>query len=1704
MTDSYSGFEAPLAPSVDPYAGFSSPNVLPNAIGNVGADGNTAGESLTLSKKSGVPGAVIDADLLGFKQDYNVQQAGKIVQSNPIIQSYLQSDPLHAKISHDDYEHLDKVVGVAQEANSDSLISRLFNATRAGIESQSGETQTHQELRQNYPAVYEALSKFSLGLPDVAEAFAKVPGQVIGGIGALGAQAARESGMSDAWAARLERDLGIIGQGVMVEPVMGLAGAKGVEGGNATAKAAQTLRPESAEMLKRDITPPLGFDPIVDEVHTQQAKLDSINLDKLIAERDQSTTRTRSVDAFEDLATKATEGKTIGIPADAIADLYASEKKVPSSDDGLLGWIPDLEQKVKDAQATGGDVEVSLGGYVARIDGSVHTKLQDFLRLRRDGVSLAEAKELKETAKAQEEQGFDVYHGSPHSFDAFSLDKIGTGEGAQSYGHGLYFAENQKVAEEYQRKLAPQIPEKVIIPGNPFSGTEILTPDMSRSNMYQARILANKEDFLDWDKPINEQSPAIQSKLGVLPETGKQYFEKMTSGQKGSEIDFSNAHAKMGIPGLKYLDQGSRGKEGEGTRNYVLFDDSLVRIRAINGNPVAEAVAKVAQVQEEALYLNPVFADAKAAGMTEPEFKRYSDKINARQDAIDEKAISAASREIKRRQSAEWKSNEQTVRQEVQTDTKYNPTLMADQYFRTGESPNEFVPKGLKLSDTYKRAGLPKEMFSKDGTHPDDIAPLFGFNSGEALLNRLEMLDNARKGNKETPDEHLKRIVNEETDRRMEKRYGNLDENIRAEATEAVMGHNQLDILDSELRALARQNNIDFPLSKEELQGAVKRTVARSDIKSASDIQKFQKDIANAGRQTELALLKGKIDEAFKWKQRQVQAFMFAKEATQLQKEMTTAERQFRLYDENQKVPGTEQQYTNQIQRILDQAGWSSKQNTGMPTRQAPNMTLEDFTKYKTGLGAEMPVADFLFNEGFKKPYDSLTTDEFRAIADSVQTLAHNGREENKIIVGAKKQDYIQTVQEALNQISDVDPKIAERHPGFLDKAASWVKSVDATLLKMEQMLRWLDKRDKFGVFSQTVMRPIEASKSFKDDMLGDLGRKFKEFKQDGAWMKSLGDSIENDHLLDWQSGEPRNLTRGDMIAMMLHMGNESNFKKLTASYEYNGKTYQWAPSTVEALIDVNAKKADWDFVQHIWDIHESYWPKIEDLAVKMSGVIPDKIEGRSIKNDHGDFKGGYMPLDADALWPEVKPSEQGLFKSARYFNSIPPKGYQKARTEAAYPLELNFNKIVETMRQTVHDLAYRESLTNAAKFLDNTEIRGGIQRFFGPEYLAQVRPWLEDIARNSKRVDDKALGSLNAVARLARTRTVTVQMMYRLMTAFKHGAAAGLYSVGEVGLGVVPEMGRLFGTVDGRARIAEIMKESGELRNRLHNSDRDIGDALDQVVGESGFHQWLVQNGGIATAALDLGTAIPTYEVALKKALKEGKSYEDAIYAGEATIRDAHGSSGQPDLAAIMRGNEWIKLSTIAFGTFNHNYGRVRDAARLTREGISAIKDGEVSKAFDKFSTAAWRMSWYLVLTALAEEAIAPIPTKDGHEGFAKWAAKGIGAQLAGTIPWVRDAVRGLMYGRNDPTPTPISQIESSLLGTMADIYQGKMISKGDKVRHAIESTGYVLGIPGTGQLGVTSKFLMDLNAGTQKAENPYRFGRGIVSGRSHPEKFK
>ncbi|SDD95651.1 hypothetical protein SAMN05216337_1017151 [Bradyrhizobium brasilense] len=258
-------------------------------------------------------------------------------------------------------------------------------------------------------------------------------------------------------------------------------------------------------------------------------------------------------------------------------------------------------------------------------------------------------------------ESFRAFHGSPADFESFDATKINTGEGAQSYGHGLYFAENDEVARRYQRTVSdkafvnkvaelydegfspPDAWNEIKSHWSEFSpGEQRLMLALERDdwfgfdyphqavnaalrdlknfdpspetvaavnaigNLYRVKIKADKSHMLDWDRGFEAQSPFVRDalrKLGfndaeVAGAPGKEFHtwlakqarEKIEA--EGREVGPSDTRraaaarlAEVGIPGIKYLDRGSRAG-GEHTQNFVVFNDKDVEITHKNGEPV--------------------------------------------------------------------------------------------------------------------------------------------------------------------------------------------------------------------------------------------------------------------------------------------------------------------------------------------------------------------------------------------------------------------------------------------------------------------------------------------------------------------------------------------------------------------------------------------------------------------------------------------------------------------------------------------------------------------------------------------------------------------------------------------------------------------------------------------------------------------------------------------------------------------------------------------------------------------------------------------------------------------------------------------------------------------------------------------------------------------------------------------------------------
>lgn len=239
-----------------------------------------------------------------------------------------------------------------------------------------------------------------------------------------------------------------------------------------------------------------------------------------------------------------------------------------------------------------------------------------------------------------------AFHGSPHhGIERFDLSRIGTGEGAQAFGWGMYFAELPGVARGYAHKLTNEDPNTIagwalgLHGGSMRQAIKALRSGKAVGGIFMPQHLFNQaadlletgkykhtgslytveipdgviDRMLNWDAPMGEQPQSLLDALSkqtqVLVEkdgkwyhgavhptrevkTGKDLYERLVGkremfdpkGWEAQAKSASNVLRSLGVPGVRYYDRGSRpaGKKGKRTRNYVIWDQDVLDRMAVN------------------------------------------------------------------------------------------------------------------------------------------------------------------------------------------------------------------------------------------------------------------------------------------------------------------------------------------------------------------------------------------------------------------------------------------------------------------------------------------------------------------------------------------------------------------------------------------------------------------------------------------------------------------------------------------------------------------------------------------------------------------------------------------------------------------------------------------------------------------------------------------------------------------------------------------------------------------------------------------------------------------------------------------------------------------------------------------------------------------------------------------------------------------
>jgi hypothetical protein len=236
--------------------------------------------------------------------------------------------------------------------------------------------------------------------------------------------------------------------------------------------------------------------------------------------------------------------------------------------------------------------------------------------------------------------GATAFHGTPHKIlGKFDINKVGTGEGAQAYGHGMYFAEAPDVAKQYATnrsyvgKFMAGTPDKTPWEANRIAqdtlnvhgdnaiaqlkstlkaNSQLKNPrqleankqledaiDILKTNQLQPTGNLYKVDIpdeyipkmLNYDMPIKNQPELYELVRSNIkdPDIRKTFEHNAEKGITGANVyqnyiggktdaDRSANALKIGIKGIRYLDDGSRGKStgiGFNAPKYSAYDPSF-------------------------------------------------------------------------------------------------------------------------------------------------------------------------------------------------------------------------------------------------------------------------------------------------------------------------------------------------------------------------------------------------------------------------------------------------------------------------------------------------------------------------------------------------------------------------------------------------------------------------------------------------------------------------------------------------------------------------------------------------------------------------------------------------------------------------------------------------------------------------------------------------------------------------------------------------------------------------------------------------------------------------------------------------------------------------------------------------------------------------------------------------------------------------
>jgi hypothetical protein len=886
-------------------------------------------------------------------------------------------------------------------------------------------------------------------------------------------------------------------------------------------------------------------------------------------------------------------------------------------------------------------------------------------------------------------------------------------------------------------------------------------------------------------------------------------------------------------------------------------------------------------------------------------------KASLRQMEWLSRARSRIIKDMQERHTAQRKEVRERVQREVQQDPLYlamaflkraqivapdGATTKAEGVHRIDRVlAAEFAPT-VDLARLGGRFGVLQD----DGLHPDVVAEMFGYPAGASLLQAL------------ADAKPMREVVEDRTDAEMLRVYGemNTPEAREQEIQKALHNEARARLVGVELRFMGKIRQ-PVRVLMEAARQAAQQVIDRKRVGELRPSE-FIAAEAKASREATAAMQDNKPDMAVRAKRAQLLNNQLAKTALEVRDEIDDGVRYLRrvLRDSNRQRMGAD--VADQIAGLLDRF------NIAPMTADEANRvrTLSEFLASLEDRGLVPDIAEAIGMRDTRIPYKNMNIADFRDLVDAIKQLEYIGKNERKILLAKEKAEFQAVRDEIVKSVVDNagDRKANARTATTnIGRAVTAMKGFAAAHLKAASIVRIMDGGKDGGPLWNYLIRSANEAGDTETTMRAEATADLTKILEPVFRAGKLGGKGIFFPTIN------RAMNREARLVVALNMGNAGNMQRLL-----DGEGW-----SIESVLPVlqSLTEDELNTVQQIWDYFEKYRPMIGQKERRLYGKEPAWVEPQPLVVQSADGKtvtlrGGYYPIKYDPrasqraeTMSEADEAKRDLAGS--YTTATTRRSFVKSRVRKVedQPLLYTLAGMYSGINDVIHDLTWHEWLIQANRLMRSKSFDEAVRNRYGPEYVAQLKNWIKDVAAGERGVQNEAEMALNFL----RQGISSAGLGFNIVSAAMQitGFNQSIVRVGARWIG----RGIAYVAQNPMIAMREVNEKSEFMRNRSRTQFRELNEIRNMVQGQSVAMRRVQMGTYFLMMRMQRMVDVPTWHGAYEKAMYEGRDEETAIALADQAVIDSQGGGMVKDLARVERGGPAVKLFTVFYGYMNTVY---------------------------------------------------------------------------------------------------------------------------------------------------------------------------------------